>query len=454
MANFFVRSTDGSDSDNGTTWALARATLASASALESAGDVIYVSDAHAESTAGTQTIALAGTGTSPVRVLCGDDAAEPPTSLATTATVATTGTTNIVISGTCYVYGIAFTAGSGGGSTNIHFGGSSTAGDIQHYKNCDFILGGSGSSGRLELGSSGTGALAIRVLWENCDVKFAGTAQGIGEGGVDLIWQGGTILSGSAAVTSLFRAPVAASGGRASRVLVQGVDFTNLSTTTNIFDAASTLTNGVLRNCRLPASWAGALVTGTLRPSQRFEMYNTDNGDTNYKLRIMDYAGSMDHETTIVRTGGASDGTTALSWKMASTANCNYPCVPLASPEIVKWNDSTGSKTVTVEIVHDSQGAGTGSDFQNDEISLHVQYLGTSGVPLALFASSAKADVLASAADITNSSETWTTTGLTTPVKQVLSVTFTAEEKGFVIAKVLLHKASKTVYVDPEMTIS
>jgi hypothetical protein len=263
------------------------------------------------------------------------------------------------------------------------------------------------------------------------------------------------VLSGGTSPTTLFTATFAF---RPGSILIEGVDLSNLNSAVNIFTAApQTHYPVVMRNCRLPASWptlTGTLVTGTIGcPGNRYEMYNCDGADTNYRLWVEDYAGSVKSETTIVRTGGASDGTTPISWRMNSGSNAEYPVISLASPEMVKWDDTPGAKTVSVEIVHDSQGAGTGSDLQNDEIWLEVQYLGTDSRPLGSFTSSAKV-MLGTATDYTNSAETWTTTGLTTPVKQILSVSFTTAEKGFIHAKVYLGKASKTVYVDPELTVS
>jgi ABC-type phosphate transport system substrate-binding protein len=129
--------------------------------------------------------------------------------------------------------------------------------------------------------------------------------------------------------------------------------------------------------------------------------------------------------------------------------------VRLESPEIVKWNDTVGSaQTCTVEIVHDSQGSGTSSAFTDAEVWLEIQYLGTSGVPLGSVLTDAKADVLATAADQASSAVTWTTTGLTTPLKQKVAVTFTAQEIGFIHAKVVLAKASAVCYVDPKLTVA
>jgi hypothetical protein len=238
--------------------------------------------------------------------------------------------------------------------------------------------------------------------------------------------------------------------------LIEGCDFSGMSTTFNML-SGSVGNRLVIRNCKLPSSWTGQLFPAASKVALggTVEMYNCDSGDTNYRLWVETGVGTIVDETTIIRTGGASDGTTGIAWKVTSTADAQYPHLTVESPEIVQWNETTASAiTATVEIVHDSQGAGNGADFHNDEIWLEVMCLGTSGAPLGSFISSAKADVLATAADITNSSETWTTTGLTTPVKQTLSVTFTPQEKGFIHAKVYLAKASKTVYIDPLITVS
>src|SRR5688572_30908470 len=138
-------------------------------------------------------------------------------------------------------------------------------------------------------------------------------------------------------------------------------------------------------------------------------MENCDNADTNYRLWVEEFSGSVKYETTIVRTGGASDGATPISWKMASNADAEYPISTLESPEIVRWNDGVGSsKTVTVEVVHDSQGSGTSSKLTDAEAWLEVQYLGTSGFPISTHISDAKATPMSAAADQTDSSETWT----------------------------------------------
>lgn len=462
VANIYVRSTDGSDSDNGSTWALAKASLAGAAAIDAAGDTIFVSQNHTEDQTGASiSIALAGNVSSPVRVICGNDAAEPPTAGAVSAIVKATGNLGISISGFAYFRGIRFHSADGASSgLGIDLGVGSSDGQI--YEECEFYDGSLHANGKISVGSTGHAA-GGRILWRNCRVKFFTVGQWITPA-YGFEWRGGRLTADSAATTTLFR--MQAPSGRGAGIYVDGVDLSTLAAACNIFDLSDYQTmgglGGVIRNCKLPSGWSGSLVANaptSARDGWRFEMHNCDAGDTNYRLWVEDFYGTIKHETTLVRTGGASDGATPLSWKMesASRAGTNNGR-ELASPEIVRWNDDTGSaKTVTVEVLHDSATA-----LNDDEIWLEAEYLGTSGFPVGSFLTDKKGasttypfgDPLPSAAAQTSSSEAWTTTGMSNPNKQKLSVTFTPQEKGFIHARVHLAKASKTVYVDPELTVS
>jgi hypothetical protein len=210
----------------------------------------------------------------------------------------------------------------------------------------------------------------------------------------------------------------------------------------------------MVRNCKLPASWSGSVNAATPGINSVWELHNSDSADTNYRYQKKTQFGQIDSETTIVLTGGASDGTTSLSHKMVSNADAEWNHQTLDSPEIVQWNETVGSAiTATIEIIHSGVGAGGSGDFTDKEIWMEVQYLGTSGRPLSLFVDDAAADYITAAADQDNSSATWTSSPAT-PVKQKLSVTFTPQEKGYIHAVVKLATASKTVYVDPKITVA
>lgn len=441
MATLYVRSTDGSDADNGTTWALAKATAAGAAGIDAAGDVVYFSQAHAESVA-SLACAWAGTNANPVRLIGGSDAAEPPTTLSTAPTITITGTASS-FTGAVYAYGLSFLYTSGSSMAGAMNDGT---GFKQVFDNCTLRIDGAGSGSTLTFGAAAAGG-ASETEFRDCTFRLGAVGQRITlQRDVRII--GGAWASGGTSPTGVFTLTAAS---RPCELLVDGFDFSNLSAGVNLVQA---ITDGnakaTFRNCKLPSAWSGALVaSGQIKVGCRVEMHNCDAADTNYRLLVETYEGSIRSETTIVRTGGASDGTTGLSWRMVSGANVAYPNGALSSPEIARWNDTTGSAiTVTVEVVTDNV------TLTDAECWLEVQYLGTSGVPLGVVVRDVKATVLATAANQTTSTETWTTTGLTTPTKQKLAVTFTPQEKGFIHAAVKLAKASTTVYVCPKLDVT
>ena len=238
---------------------------------------------------------------------------------------------------------------------------------------------------------------------------------------------------------------------RAFDVMVEGCDLSGYGSGRNLVDVG-TLPAGemIFRNCKTGASVS--FTTGSFpSPGPLVKIHNADSADTQHVLYESGYAGSVALETTQVRSGGANNGIAPYSWRMTSSANCNYFVAPLETPEFPAiWNDTVGSAiTIEVEVLHDSATALTDA-----ECWLEVQYLRTTGYPLGLYADDRVASVLAAPANQPASSETWTTTGMSNPNKQVLSVTVTPQEVGYIQARVALGKASYTIVVDPMMTVS
>lgn len=431
---WYVRSTDGSDGSDGLSWANAKATLAAAATASSAGDTIYISSSHTETQASAITITFPGTFASPNYVLCVNDSAEPPTAVATGAQVRTNASNaHIYINGCAYIYGVRFqTRVAGSGTGNIIVANSSN--QWATYENCTFDIGYINTI-RLSTQVSST------VTLKGCSFVFGNTDAGFDSGATANAYIDGGSLSGSA-IAKVLKSNSAGGGC----ITFSGVDLS--AAASSVVLSAANWGPVVFRNCKLPASWSGSISTGTT-VNRRVEMHNCDAGDTNYRIGFQDHFGTMISETTLVRTGGSSDGTTALSWKVVSdtTATFNRPFI---TPEIVQWNETTGSSvTATVEILRDSA-----TNLTDAEVWLEVMYLGTSGYPLGTWISDCKADFLASEADQTTSSETWTTTGMSNPNEQKLSVSFTPQEKGFVHARVCVAKASATLYVCPKVTLS
>ncbi len=444
---FYLRSTDGADVPGGLSWADAFATLAYAFTQMAAGETLFVSQNHAETQASSITATSPGTVANPCLVLCGNDAAEPPTTLATTATVTTTGNTNILIGGSLYVYGITFTAAdtSGTGTSQIHLASTSiNATVVQIFDNCKLVL--RGTSGgiptiRMAASSGGTNSRSL-VEFIDTNVQFDDVDDRIYPY-INFNWRGGAIQN--LAPTILFDPQNRALGN----VEISGVDLSIMGSGKSLVDVSGPLTQSYcLSNCKLGSSVS--LTTGApVGPGGiSVRVVNCDSADTNYRYQKAIYQGDITQETIIVRTGGASDGVTPISRKMVSSANPEF-FSPLVSDPCIVRNETVGSSvTATIEVITDNV------TLTDAEAWIEVEYLGTSGFPLSLFADDRAADILATPANQTSSSVAWTTTGLSTPLKQKLSVTFTPEEKGPIQVRVMLAKASTTMYFCPKVDIS
>jgi len=437
MTTRYVRSGAGG-SANGTSWANAYLSLANALNASAAGDVIYVSEDHAESQASTMSLTSPGSAVNPVKVICVDHTGTvPPVSadLRTTATVSTTSSNGIVFGGSdSYIIydGLTFTSGSSGGSVNMNLAGS--AGAQIKFRNGALRLGGSSAGNTINTGNAGG-----RIELENTTMQFAATTQGVAAGG-RVIWRNTpNALSGATFPATLFTP-----GTSGCDLEVDGVDLSAITGTIVGTSSGQGPINAKLVDCKINAS-ATIAAARTKRGDGVVEYTRIDSGGTNYKQGKVCFEGSQSVETTIVRTGGASDGTTPISWKIVTTANCTEH-FPYESIPIAIWNDTTGSP-VTATI----QGIWGGGSVPNvDDIWGEVEYLGSSASPLGSFANDGKADILAASVGQTAGSGTWG--GSTT--KFEIAVTFTPQQKGYILFRVKAAKASSTFYIDPKITLS
>lgn len=445
MADIYVRSTDGSNTDNGATWALAKATLAGADGIDAAGDTIYVSQSHAEVTASAVSLAFSGTIGNPTNVICVSDSAEPPTTATTGATITTTGANSISINqgAGLFVHGLTFSPGNQAvASASMLVAGATSPDASVVFDSCGINIANS-SAAVLTIGNSGTSNAAESVVnFKNTGISFRASGSRM-QIYAQFRMSGGSVSS----TVGMNFVMTCGAQGRASPLTFEGVDFSGLHASSNLV-AATAIGNIFFKNCRLPSGWTGSLVQSGSRPvAQRVSMYNCDNADTNYRLWIESYPGSIKSETTVVRSGGASDGNTPLSWRIDTSANASAVAV-LRTDEILVWNETVGSPvTITCHTVTD------GVTLTDADAWIEVQSLSTSGYPLGGFVSDS-AQPIAAPANQASSSEAWTTTGLSSPVYQKLAVTVTPQEKGWISAVVRVAKPSTTLYVCPKVEVS
>jgi hypothetical protein len=441
VAVYYVYSGAGG-SANGSSWANAFTTLTAAFAVEVAGDTLYVAHDHSESTASAVTLTSSGTVSNPTKVICVNRAGSvPPVSAdrRATAQVATTGANAITYNGFAHYDGIIFSAGNGASSANHVLAGTAVAAPWLRFDNCSLRCAGTGGTSRIMIG--GISGYGTYVELNNTTVSFANVSASIVVGGF-LRWRNTVSALLGTIPTSLLQSN-ASFGGQFECV---GVDFSAAGAGKTLVLGAQTAIAVSYKfiDCKLHASVTKSAVPPS-HGSTEVDFIRSGSSGVNYTVHRHRVSGLLIEETTIVRTGGASDGTTPISWKVVTTADCNYS-MPFECPPIAIWNDTDGSAvTATVEGVW-----GGGAVPNDDDVWLDVEYLGDASSPQGSFVNDGKADLLATAAGQTSSSATWG--GSTTKFK--LNVTFTPQQKGWVYARVKCAKASSTFYIDPLITLT
>ena len=442
MANRYVYSGAGGGG-TGADWANAHTTIAAAITAGAAGDVYFVASDHAESAASAKTLTFKGTAASPDMCLSVNRAGSVPpvaADLLAGASVTTTGTNAITLSGTVYGFGLAFNSGTGAGDASITLPGASNG--VQVWNACAFNIVATGASSRIAMANSNN----TRLRLVNCTVSFGATGQSItcGSGVAEIVSKpGSAFVTGATIPTTL----IVAGGSPGARIGFSGLDLSSLGSGSTLLAGTPSIPTPVsFVNCKLNGS-----VTVAATPSgpnvggaQLIGCGSTGNVARN---EWHQYQGTLTTETTVVRTGGASDGTTPYSWKVVSNAN-NERNFPFECFEGVIWNTTLSAITLTINTVTDNV------TLTDAEAWVEVEYLASSATPVATLVSDGAATVLTTPANQPTNSETWTTTGLTTPVKQGLAVTFTPGMVGPIRWRVKIAKASTTVYIDPKPVIS
>ena len=397
MAHIYVDSTAGG-TPSGANWANAWLKIGDAFAGAVAGDFIWVAHTHNESTAGALTWTdVKGTFADPVKIICVNKAGTvPPVSadLRTTAAVSTTGASPIVLANTttrmAYIYGITFNAGSGAVAAGIST--CSGASSTMFFEQCAFrMLGTSASSFTIGAGTS------AMQYFKNCTMQFGATNHNVLPS-VQFIWDGGS-LTGSVFPTTFFGTSGVVTGTK----IFKNFDFSALSSGKTLIGPAAARAIVTLENCKIDA--AVTLVTRATAPVGNLILFRTDSAETGHRAAIAgDYSGDLNTSTIVARTGGASDGTTPISWKLETTANAEW-LIPLQALPIWKFNDTVDSNIeVTIEGVADPR-AFTALP-TNKEFWIDLSYQGTSGSALGV-TKSGTTDIVAAGTALTASTEAW-----------------------------------------------
>jgi hypothetical protein len=350
-------------------WARLNLMLGTSATFALAGETCYVSNSHAEtqSTGLSYQGAAVATAASPFTVLCVGDTAAPPTALATTGSVTTTGASNLNLSGYFYCYGLNFYCGTGSSAANITTAGILAVSGVPNYESCGFNLVTTAAGSTLGLFGNASGGQSGYGVMRTCTFTFGATGQKITSYGPGLI-QGGSVAATGAVPTTAF-----AIGNAGGSFVIQDCDLSAVVGT--LVGSSSVIPGDVyIENCKLGA---GVTIQAAVSDSDgtRVHLANGDGTSTNYRYFFQTYFGSAVHETSVVRTGGASDGTQQLSWNATTNTHSKF-INPFVTEDIAQWQDTTGSaKTATVELTTDAT-------LNTNDCWLEIEYPGSSGTPV------------------------------------------------------------------------
>jgi hypothetical protein len=433
---------------NFTGWQAPHARLASAFTTNwgQAGNSFFVASAHAETQASAITLSNVGTAAAPCLVYCVTTSTVPPvsTNLTTGASITTTGSGGasgiLAIRAYTYYYGVTFQCGGSPAAQQFIECNGGGAG-LLILDTCALVQTSTATASNIGIGATGGNS---RTIWNNTTVQFSNASQAISVVRGSALWKNTptAIVSGTLPTTLIAMAPASYGG----RFVIDGVDLSALGSGKTLVGASlyAQYQEFQLVNCKLGAS----VTVSSTPPGQggaTVDLIRCDSGAVNYRSERYWYQGTQTVETTIVRTGGATDGTTPISWKLVTTANSKW-ISPFESQPISIWNDTTGSAiTVTIYGIW-----GGGAVPNTDDIWIEAEYLGSSATPLGSFINSTKANNLATGSALTSDTSTWG--GSTTKFK--MSVTFTPQMKGPINIVVKAAKVSTTFYIDPKPEIA
>ncbi len=368
------------------------------------GDFIFVSSNHAQTSSSDVTISSTGTVASLCYIICVDESGSghvPPTSadLKTTATVTATGTANMTIdSGGLYAYGITFSHGTSSNTTVMRIASASGAHHI--FEACALKKQGTGATANaFILGVSATAGADSSLTWINTTIQFDNTSDSISLRGTRFKWiNTASAITGATLPNTLFTDGGNAIGGT---VNIEAVDLSALGSGKTLVGAYQAPINFFFKYCKLGAS---VTISGTQSRPGYAEIYLTccDNGATNNRNEKYNSLATETTETTVIRTGGSSDGTTGFSHKIATSANPTW-AEPFLGMPLAIWNGTTGSNvTATIEGIYSAAALPN-----NDDIGVDFEYFGASGNPQGSFASGTKSNIMASGSALTASTQAW-----------------------------------------------
>jgi len=464
MTDYYVSSVDGNNSDNGTTWALAKESLAGAfAAITGEGHRLFVDSAH-DLLSGAVPFGINSHDLIVVSVdRTGDP--EPPTAsdyLRGAKESYNSNAATITLGG--YSPGGAGTIEGPPVLVGLDFEITSDAEDTTyrlqsgHYFDCSFRHEGTRTNTPYFTDFS---AFSIeRVVLQDC--SFPRAAAQVTALNFMFKFEGAnvTLLNCTFDAWSPVFVSCGASGGTGllGDLLIRGCDLSNFDDffdlqPSGVIAGARGITS--IEMCKLPASlswWASTdktISNNNLLSLGRGYLSDTSSTHVDRFIASADI-GDIEREDTIVRTGGSSVNGNDLSLEITTSLVTSFEreygfVFDLGS---VWVEDHSGTPTVTVHMVLDSATA-----LEDIDVSLDCYYPKASDAGHE-FVTSKPTYPLAAGATLTSSSASWSGTGgFTNEQKRKITLSLTGGRTGLAHVMLRVYIPGETIYICPKLDI-
>jgi hypothetical protein len=298
-----------------------------------------------------------------------------------------------------------------------------------------------------------------RTIMDNCTIELEGINDSIFPGGGSLILNNPTFITGSP--TTFINAAGAGgsvrwNGGVVVNPLDTLIQSFNLGCSdfefndADLSQVATLVTNSTLfkeqqtifKGCTLKSGYV--LSVGNFGDTSFAAVYGSHSSNIPYFIQEQDKYGGIITETTIVKTGGSSDGITPVSLKFVTSADAVEYILSLRNRlPILFYASEVGIQTFNVDVLTD------GVTLQDDEAWLEAS---VPGVDIQRDISDSRpANPLAIPVDLPLSAAVWDTVSIAVPVKQRISIIVDIKQVGWVEAHICFARPSATMYADAKL---